>query len=113
MATTFESEINYGTQQRACPEIGHYFNYIEEKICPVDPKCDRRVMNDYRDDYIRDEVLWHIGKTQGRTRSIQEYVHQKAVPVALRQDLIHCVHDVGLTHAGTDRCVMAIRRLYY
>jgi len=40
-------------------------------------------------------------------------MHQKAVPVALRQELIHSVHDVNLCHAGTDRCVMALRRHYY
>jgi len=113
MATTFESEIDYGKLQRACPEIGLYFNYIEEKIRPVNPKWDRRVLNDYRDYYIRDEILWHISNTQGQTRSIQEYMHQKAVPVALRQEIIHIVHDVNLCHAGTDRCVIALRRHYY
>jgi len=71
MATTFELEINLGRLQRAYPEIGPYFNYIEEKIRPVNPKWDRRVLNDYRDYYIRDGILWHIGKTQGRTQSIQ------------------------------------------
>jgi len=40
-------------------------------------------------------------------------MHQKTVPVVLRQEFIYSVHDVGLTHAGTDRCVMALRRLYY
>jgi len=44
MATTLESEIDLAKVQRACPEIGHYFNYIEEKIRPVNPKWDRRVI---------------------------------------------------------------------
>jgi len=30
MATTFESEIEYGKLQRACLKIGNYFNYIEK-----------------------------------------------------------------------------------
>jgi len=53
MTTTFESKIDYGKLQRACPVIGNYFNYIEEKIRPVDPKWDKRDLNDYRDYYIR------------------------------------------------------------
>jgi len=72
MATTFESEIDLGRLQRACPEIGHYFNFIEEKIRPVNPKWDKRVLNEYKNYYIRDGILWHIGKTQRRTQSIQE-----------------------------------------
>jgi len=112
MATSYEPEVDYEKCQRACPEIGHYFKYIEEKIRPVDAKWDRRVLNDYRDYYIRDGILWLISNTRGRTRLIQEYMHQKAVPVALRQEIIHSVHDVNLCHAGTDRCVMALRRHY-
>jgi len=112
MATTFESDLEFGKQQRACPELRYYFNYIEEKIRPIDPKWGRRVLNTYRDYYIRDGILWHISNTQGRTRSIQEYIHQKAVPMALRQEFIRAAHDVNLTHAGTDRCVMHLRKLY-
>jgi len=113
MATTFESEIDFGKQQRACPELRYYFNYIEKKIRLIDPKWDRRVLNTYRDYYIRDSILWHKSNPQGRTRSIQEYIRQKAVPIALRQEFIHAAHDVNLTHAGTDRCVMHLGRLYY
>jgi len=40
-------------------------------------------------------------------------MHQKAVPVALQQELIHGVNDVSLNHAGTDCCVMALRKHYY
>jgi len=85
----FEPEIGLGTLQKACPEIGYYFKYIEEKIQPNDAKWDRRVLNDYRDYYKPDGVLWHIGNTKGQTRSIQEYMHPKAVPVCLRQELMH------------------------
>jgi len=109
----FELEVDVGTQQRACPEIGHYFRYIEEKKRPIDPKCDRRILHDYRDFYIRDNNLWHVNNTRGRTRSIQEYIHQKVMPICLTQELLHHIHDVGLCHAGTDRTVMAIRRHYY
>jgi len=38
MATCFKPEVDYKTLQRVCPEIGHYFKYIEEKIQPVDAK---------------------------------------------------------------------------
>jgi len=96
-----------------CPELGHYFKYIEKKIRPNDAKWNRCVLNDYKDYYIRDDVLWHIGITRGRTRSVQEYIHQKAVTVSLRQEIMHHYHDVSLCHAGTDRCVMALRRHYY
>jgi len=51
----FEREIDLGTLQRACPEIGHYFKYIEGKKRPNNAKWDRRVPNDYRDFYIKDE----------------------------------------------------------
>jgi len=72
IATCFGPEVVTETLKWACPEIGHYFNYIEEKIHPVDAKWDRQVLNDYRDYYIRDGILWHISNTRGRTRSIQE-----------------------------------------
>jgi len=57
IATRFEPEVDYENLQRACPEIGNYFKYIEEKIRPVDAKWDRRVLNDYRNYYIRDGIL--------------------------------------------------------
>jgi len=109
----FELEVDLGTQQRACPEVGHYFQYIEEKVRPSDPKWDRRVLHDYRDFYIRDDILWRVNNRRGRTRFIQKYIHQKVMPLCLRQELIHHIHDVSLCHAGTDRTVMAIRRHYY
>jgi len=76
---SFASNVDLGTLQRACPEIGHYFRYIKEKIRPSDGKWDRRVLNNYRNYYIRDDILWHIGNTRGRTHTVQEYMHQKAV----------------------------------
>jgi len=104
----FKLEVELGMQQQACPEVGHYFKYIEEKIGPKDPKLDRRVLHEYRDFYIRDDILWRINNTRGRTRTIQEYIHQKVVPICLRQELLHYVHDVSLCHTGTNRTVMAL-----
>jgi len=33
--------------------------------------------------------------------------------MSLRQEIMHQYHDVSLRHAGTDKCVMAMRRHYY
>jgi len=40
-------------------------------------------------------------------------MHQKAVPVCLRHEMMHNYHVVSLCHAETDRCVMALRRHYF
>jgi len=40
ITTGFGPETVTETLQRACPELGHYFRYLEEKIRPVDAKCD-------------------------------------------------------------------------
>jgi len=40
---SFEPEVDLGTQQKACPEVGHYFRYIEEKIRPNHSKWDYTV----------------------------------------------------------------------
>jgi len=109
----FEPVRDLGTQQRAYLEVGHYFRYIQEKIRPNDAKWDRRVLHDYRDFYIKDDILWRINNTRGRTRTSQEYIHQKVMPICLRQKLLNHMHDVSLCHAGTDRRVIALRRQYY
>jgi len=107
---SFESEVDLGTPQNACPEIGNYFRCVEKIIQPSDAKWDRRVLNDYRDYYIREDVKWQIKNTRSQTRSIQNSMHQKAVPVCLNQETMHKYHDVSLCHAGTDRCVIALCR---
>jgi len=115
IGVSIEPEVDIGTLQRACPKLGHYFQYIENKIRPSDAKWDRRVLNDYRDYYIEDDVLWHVNVSnmRGQTRSIQDYMHQNVLPVCMRHQIIHNYHDVGLCHAGSDRTVMALRRHYY
>jgi len=38
---SIEPEVDLGTLQRACPEIGHYLRYIENRIQPSDAKWAR------------------------------------------------------------------------
>jgi len=108
-----EPEVDLGTLQRACPEIGHYFRYIENKIQLSDAKWSRRVQNDHQDYYIKHHVLWHISNRYGKTRAVQDHMHQRVLPVCLRQKILHNYHTICLCHSGMDRTLMAIRNQYY
>lgn len=86
---------------------------MENNIKPLSHRWERRITGDSQDFYIKEGVLWHVDKTKGRTRTIQEEMHQICVPISLRQVLLHGMHDISLTHAGFDRCLLALRRKYF
>jgi len=76
------------------------------------------ILTDLRDNvfvsfYIKEGVLYHIQDTRGRTKTLQDTMHQQFLPTLLRRTVIKQYHENSLIHAGFTRCLMAISRIYF
>ena len=107
------SMSDIGPQQAACPDIGRLVRYLTTEELPLDPKKARQTIYEAENCVLENGVLYHINPVKDKNLTPgQLATKQVAVPLALRNELLHGYHsDMG--HLGQERTVADLRLKYW
>ena len=103
-------------KQKACPQIGPIFHYLETGELPDDNKKASQILLQADEYGLDDGVMYHLfyPRARGRPRP-DRMLQQLVVPISLRDAVLSEYHDslVGGGHQGFDRTYDAIKLKYY
>ena len=100
-------------RQQDCPDLKHYFDFLERNELPQDEKLARKTVFEAQDFCIEDGTLFRVTPQRDRAlKQVEPLIKQMVIPTNLRQEVLYAYHDNN-SHQGTDRLFAAIQPKYW
>ena len=111
--SVIDDTADFAALQRACPDLGRIFHYLEDGELPQDEKLARQTLAEADDFVIDDGILYHV-HTPSRKQidTIHPIIKQCVVPLSHRNEILHEYHD-NSNHHSVDKMFATLRMKYY